>query len=75
MDINGTNFMSADVNDERAPKGLTCPTVTAVPDHELAVESCPLCENPYTLGLVQKKQTEGQGNVAKSAGTSAGKAA
>ena len=59
MDLNGTNFMSADVDDERAPKGLTCLTITAVPDHEPAVESCPLCESPHTLGIVQKKQTEG----------------
>lgn len=72
MDLNSTNFMSADVNDERAPKGLTCPTITAVPDHEPAVESCPLCANPYTLGIVQKKQIEGQSNVAEK---SAGKAA
>ena len=62
------NFVSADVNDERAPKGLTCPTITAVPDDDLAVESCPLCNNPRTLGILQAKQHEGQDVATNSVG-------
>lgn len=56
------DVMSADVNDERAPKGLTCPTVTAIPDEELAVEGCPLCDSPRTLGNVQEKQEHDPGD-------------
>lgn len=66
------DFISADVNDKRAPKGLTCPTITAIPNEELPVKSCPLCNSPRTLGIIQEKEAEGQG---VSAGTSTGKQA
>lgn len=67
------DFMSADVNDERAPKGLTCPTITAVPDDGPSTESCPLCDSPRTLGIIHEKQAEEQGVSGNSAATSADK--
>ena len=70
--IDSMDVMSADVNDERAPKGLTCPTVTAIPDEEIAVEGCPLCDSPRTLGNVQEKQAEGQIVFANPKGKSLG---
>lgn len=65
------DFMSIDVSDERAPKGLTCPTITAVPDDGPAVERCPLCDNPRTLAIIQEKQAEGQEVSTNSTGLSA----
>ena len=55
------DFISADVNHERAPKGLTCPALAAIPNKELPVNSCLLCDSPRTLGIIQEKQAEGQG--------------
>ncbi len=69
------DFISADVNDERAPKGLTCPTITAVPDDGPSVESCPLCDSPRTLRIILRKQADRQGISANSAETLMGKPA
>ena len=73
VDLNDINFMSADVNDERAPKGLTCPTITAVPDIETAVEGCPLCDNGHTLAIVLEKLDKTKSISANSVEKSAGK--
>ena len=70
MDLNGISFMSADVDNQRAPRGLTCPDIIAYVPVEPAAESCPLCESPYVLAAAHKKQAEGQRVPAKSAGTS-----
>ena len=75
MDLGDINFMSADVNDERTPKGLTCPTITAVPDVETAAEGCPLCDNPRTSEIAQRKPVETQGVSPPSVGISAVKLA
>ena len=53
------NFMSVDVNDERAAKGFTCPTIAVVPDIESTVESCLLCDSPRTLGIDRKWKPKG----------------
>ena len=69
VDLNGISFMSADVDNQRAPRGLTCPDIIAFVQVEPAAESCPLCESPHVLAAVHKKQAEGQRVPAKSAGT------
>lgn len=73
--LDGMDFMSADINDERAPKGLTCPTITAIPEDEPSLESCPLCDSSCTLEIIQDRQAKGQSLSANAAGTSAGKQA
>lgn len=60
------DLMSANVNDERAPKGLTCPTITAVPDVEPADESCPLCGNPFIPAMLQERRAQLKGLSANS---------
>lgn len=65
------DFVSVDVSDKRAPKGLTCPNITAVPKDERSIEGCPLCDSPRTLGIIQEKQAEGQGLSTNSTGISA----
>lgn len=72
VDLDGMDFMSADVNDERAPQGLTCPTITAVPEGEPSLESCPLCDSPSTLEIIRDKQAKSQSVSANAAGASAG---
>ncbi len=75
MGLDDMNFMSADVSDERTPKGLTCPTITAVPDVEPAAEGCPLCDNPRASEIAHRKQVETQGVSPPSVGKSAVKLA
>ena len=70
VDLNGISFMSADVDNQRAPRGLTCPDIIAFVQVEPAAEGCPLCESPYVLAAVHKQQAEGQRVLPKSAGTS-----
>ena len=70
MDFNGISFMSADVDNQRAPKGLTCPDIIAYVQAEPAAEGCPLCESPQALAAVQTKKGGGQRILAKSTGTS-----
>ena len=66
MDFNGMSFMSTDVDNQRAPRGLTCPDIIAFVQVEPAAESCPLCESPHVLAVVRKMQAEGQCDLAKS---------
>ena len=75
VEFDRMDFISADVNDERAPKGLTCPTITAVPDDGPSVGSCPLCDSPRTLKIIQGKQADRQGISADSAETLMGEPA
>ena len=70
MDLNGISFMSADVDSQRGPKGLTCPDIIGLVQVEPAAEGCPLCESPQVLAVVQRKQAEDQRVLAKSAGPS-----
>lgn len=70
VDLNGISFMSADVDNQRAPRGLTCPDIRAFVQVEPVIDGCPLCESPHVLAAVHKKQAEGQRVLAKSAGTS-----
>ena len=70
FEFDGMDFMSADISNE-APKGLTCPTITAVPDDGPSVEKCPLCDSLQILELVQEMQSERQGLPTNSVGTSA----
>ena len=70
IDLDGISFMSADVDNQRAPRGLTCPDIIAYVPVEPAAEGCPLCESPHVLAAVHKKQAEGQRVPAKLAGTS-----
>ena len=65
------NFVSFNVNDRKAPKGLTCPDIKSRIDHRPTKESCPLCDSPRTLRIIQEKQAEGQESSAKSVETSA----
>ena len=60
MDLSGLSFMSADVDNQRAPKGLTCPDIIAYVQIKPAAEGCPLCENPHVLAAVHKQQAKGQ---------------
>ena len=70
MDLNGISFMSADVDNQRAPRGLTCRDIIAFVQVEPAAEGCPLCESPHVLAVMNKRQAGGQSVLAKSAGTS-----
>ena len=70
VDLNGMSFISADVDNQRAPKGLTCPDIITFVQVEPAAEGCPLCERPHVLAAVHKKQAEGQRVLIKSGGTS-----
>ena len=69
MDLDGISFMSADVDNQRAPRGLTCPDIITFVQAEPAAEGCPLCQSPHVLAAVNKQQTKGQRVLAKSAGT------
>ena len=70
MDFNGISFMSADVDNQRAPRGLTCPDIITFVPVDPAAESCPLCDSPDVLAALHKKKAGGQRVPAKSAGTS-----